>query len=301
MNVTASGILLSFIVLAMLTVGAAAAVVHFPRFTVSAGEFWRPEQTESDAIRQVRSERLNALPDEKVWAEASQAFMQSNLVSVERKAGSADKAELEAWLTTRWGTIAREFGESHGAAAYMALGTYLSLHFRDALSAVSAEVARSGVSVQEWLADAGSTNVAGLATLRALSGTFIETAAGAGLVQRGRPMDDVELDVATLLFLDNWVRWGGEEAAKLFPTIEEKTLVLRWKVEAGKHLSAPRKLHLLDVLEHIAPSYPADYVRGVLLVRENRYDEAASFFLDCLETGTMASEARDWLLFLRRQ
>lgn len=294
----ASKTLLAFVCTVMGGVAFAGGLIHLPRFHVSVGEFWKPNESELAALARLDRDRLSAMPAEEVREQLAEDFMLANQAAVmsEEEGGN----ERAAWLAARWDSAVKEFVKDHGARAYMAVGTWLSMHFRKLLEEVSNEIALQGWSVQEWLkANNGKGNK--LWALRSLSGRFAETAGEAGLLHCCKPMDPMELEVASRLFLENWARQAGPEVSKLFPSVEEKVLVLRWKVEAAAHLTTARRFHLLNVLERVSPSYPVEYMRGVLLVKENRPDEAVRHFMSCLDDSELGSKARDWILFLRRR
>jgi hypothetical protein len=70
-------------------------------------------------------------------------------------------------------------------------------------------------------------------------------------------------------------------------------LVQHFRVEAHIGLDLRRRLALLDDLATTDPAYPGDYARGVLLAREEQYDEAATWFDRAAKHGAMAHQARD--------
>ena len=78
-------------------------------------------------------------------------------------------------------------------------------------------------------------------------------------------------------------------------------LVQRFRVEAHQSLDLTRRLALLDDLAKADPSYPSDYVRGVLLAREERFAEANAAFVRAGTSGALAKQARDNAKWCRAQ
>lgn len=71
-------------------------------------------------------------------------------------------------------------------------------------------------------------------------------------------------------------------------------MVQRFRVEAHQGLDVGRRLALLDELAESDPTYPADYARGVILAREERFAEATGWFERAAKRGgDLARQARD--------
>lgn len=68
-------------------------------------------------------------------------------------------------------------------------------------------------------------------------------------------------------------------------------LVLHFRVEAHPGMALERRLALLDELAAAEPAYPADYIRGVWLAREQRYAQAEAAFTRAAATGEYAAKA----------
>lgn len=70
-------------------------------------------------------------------------------------------------------------------------------------------------------------------------------------------------------------------------------LIQRFRVEAHQGIGLARRLELLGTLEKSDPAYPSDFVRGVLLAREERFADAHAAFQRASKNGNLAKQARD--------
>lgn len=73
---------------------------------------------------------------------------------------------------------------------------------------------------------------------------------------------------------------------------DQTSLLLRFRVEAHDGLSLQRRLALLDQLAATDPTYPTVYVRGVLLARAGRCDQAVGLWRQAIQMHQQATLAR---------
>lgn len=255
-------------------------------------ENWRPEPAVLTRLGQIRESRLTgaAAPAEAVeeltaaWGAANSAPWPPG-PGVRQRVQSAERR----FLTEVTGFIA-----VHGVPAYAAAGEGLADAFVAALAAFvdAAGAGNKGI----WLG--GHPDHPVTARLRFLSGEFPERALSSGLLPLTGPPDQDLLLVARVLWITHWFEMARRGLAAEMMAPEERLLVRLWKLEAAIHLTWQRRLAVLDEVRAAAPDYPADYVLGVLAVREGRYDEAREAFTAAREAGYRPALVQRWLSWL---
>ena len=256
---------------------------------------WRPEPAVRARLEQIRESRLTGAtaPAEAVEA-LTAAWEAANSAPWSPGPGARHRVRQ---AEQRYRTEVANFIAAHGVPAYAAVGEGLADAFVAALVALTdAEGEGSGIAI--WLAGHPDHPVA--ARLRALSGEFPERALSSGLLPPVEPPDQDHLLVARVLWTTHWFEMARRGLAAEMMAPEERLLLRLWKLEAATHLSWQRRQAVLNEVRAAAPDYPADFVLGILAVREGRDAEARAAFTAAREAGYRPALMQRWLSWLSR-
>jgi len=255
---------------------------------------WRPGPAVRTRFGQIRESRLTgaAAPAEAVealtaaWGAANSAPWTPG-PGVRQRVRSAEQ---------RFQTEVEGFIAVHGVPAYAAAGEGLADAF---VAALAAFVDAAGAGHKgTWLG--GHPDHPVTARLRFLSGEFPERALSSGLLPPMEPPDQDLLLVARVLWTTHWFEMARRGLAAEMMAPEERLLLRLWKAEAATHLTWQRRRAVLEEVRAVAPEYPADYVLGILAVREGRDAEARAAFTAALEAGYRPALVQRWLSWLSR-
>jgi len=257
-------------------------------------DFWRPEPAVLARLGQIRESRLTgtAAPAEAVealtvaWGAANSAPWTPG-PGVRHRVQSAEQ---------RFRTEAADFIAVYGVPAYAVAGEGLADAF---VAALVAFVDAAGAEHKgSWLG--GHPDHSVTVRLRFLSGEFPERALSSGLLPPMESPDQELLLVARVMWTTHWFEIARRGLAAEMMAPEERLLLRLWKLEAATHLTWQRRRAILEEVQAMALDYPADYVLGILAVREGRYMEARAAFTAALEAGYRPALVRRWLSWLSR-
>jgi len=254
---------------------------------------WRPGPPVRARLQEIRSARAAIpLPGSatpaliEAWRAANTAPFTSG-PSAQRRVQSAEQHFLE---------VATRFIGDHGVPAYAAVGEALAGQFVAALDGLAEEAGDRHKAT--WLS--GHRDSPGALEVRALGGQFPERALASGLLPPVGPLDPDRREVARILWTNHWLETARVGLAVEVMSPEERLLIRLWKVGDATHLSWQRRRSIMDEVRAAAPSYPADYVLGVLATRYGLVSEARASFQRALDAGYQPDLVRRWLVWLSR-
>ena len=197
------------------------------------------------------------------------AFSAANRAEARAADPSTDADYLRASAALR--DAAWDFVEGRTADAYLDVGRRLGFRLLDLTAALLEACADRPLDA--CLAAGGPA----VDAYTEVGGRFVQHAAAAGLVERGRLVDG-RLPLSQGLFLRHWMAWVAHRTdISGFAWPEERTWWLRWKLEFQADGRLDGRLAAADELGADA-TYPADLNAGVLLYQAGRFDEAAARF-----------------------
>ena len=257
------------VTLALLATTAVAAVLVAPpaQETVVpslALQLWAADARELAEMRQ-RDSRLMAthpaLPQEAMlrrdWARW--LALEAELGSLEVQ-GSAEARLLLGDLQERCRQLAAEKGSDALGALAARWGSDVQLAFGIVVAASQKRTAR----VAAMLGDPAAKS------LQELAPGLGQTLADMGIDQLyGGPWEPAAAQVVRAMAAARVLQLGVRLPQPPQLPLDSEALLLRYRVEAHQGLAVERKLQLLATLEQLEPTYPAAFVRGVLLARAN--------------------------------
>ncbi len=264
-------------------------------------QFWRPDDRQLAEIAR-RQDQLAAIAAALPTAPTPAAAVVADVVrwlAAEAEMG-AQQVQTDAGARALRGRAEeglRSLALAHGNDAVRGLAVQWGRQVAAAFAAAARLAQARGVTVRELVDTAQGAALRqvapGLAPLLAHTG-LERLHAGAAL---DRPADLVVQALAQARLLQFAVR--VPDPPQLDPDLH--ALLLRFRVEAHEGLRLERKLALLAELTALDPTYPDALVRGVLLAREGRCDEALAGFARAMAQGQHRGRAANNLAWCRRQ
>lgn len=250
-------------------------------------DFWAADARELAEMRQ-RDQQLTAriatLPSEATlrhdWARwlALEAELGSEEVQ-----GSSEARLLLGDLQERARTLVLQ----HGPDAWRAVAVRWSRDVQQSFGALAAQAQQRGVAVRDVLGTGAAAPLDKLAP--GLGRTLADTGIDAQLQgAHALAAAEVVAGLAAMRMLDLAVRAPHPPRLPL----DVQALLLRYRVEAHQGLAIERKLVLLDQLHTIEPTYPAEYVGGVLLARADDCVHAVPALARAVAAGQLPQLAR---------
>lgn len=291
--------LVLFFMLAALAVATAFLVVSFGDSAPTADlrlASWRPTAAALAAQAKRDQERKAALawgpPEETIAA----AFAEYNRVEMETGADPQSVRLREAQTTLR--QALQRYAGAYGVARYHALGLHLRDRFEAALAAVLEGARQTGEHPRAWI-DRRPLSPE-VDAWRQWAGGFLEEALRAGLIRPDGTLPEGGSHLPGLFFIVRWFTWIHPVTDYSFQLSDtELAAFWSWKAEQSERLPIVRRLELLEQVRRVQPDYPAGYVRGVLLAREDRWAEAGAAWEEWLSQHPDDERARQNLDFAR--
>lgn len=169
--------------------------------------------------------------------------------------------------------LLQRYARIHGVPRFHALGLVFRDRFVGALRALLTAVRARRERASLYLLNHPLATET--ADFRKWAGGYLEQALRSGLVGEDGTIPDAAERVPGLFFLVRWFYWLHPVTDYTFQLSDDELAAFwAWKVEQSLHLSLERRFQLVQQIERIRPDYPAGYVRGVLLAREDRWAAA---------------------------
>jgi len=261
--------------------------------------FWRPSHEEREQMLKADTRLLGSRREDVMPLETESIASFEAYLARERTTGAARLSEDKE---ARWARANLEEGlfrlaVAGGVDAVRAAAVSEGRAIRKVVVASVAESAKAGRAWPSHIAHPpeGSTS----ADLVARSGGLGVSLAATGIGDDGQIDADEALLVEALVaqrFLEAATRLRGGPPE---PPSDRRRLILAFRVEAHAALALARRLELLDALSELDPSYPKDFVAGVLLSRAGLFDKAEARFEASLARGEERSRSRANLAWVR--
>lgn len=200
------------------------------------------------------------------------AVVQANRSEV---AGGADPRTSPSFLAAanRVRTEAWQFVQRRSPEAFVQLGRQRGVALIDAVDALLAWCAKSGMTLEAALAMPNPPTP--VSAYIDLGGGFVRFAQDTGFIVDGTLRD---MPFVQALFLRHWMAPLAQSMPlDAFVTRDERTWHLQWKVEAQTKGTLESRLAAAEELRNVI-GYPSDLNAGVLLHQAGRLDEARARF-----------------------
>lgn len=250
---------------------------------------WAEQQTRDREI----AATLTIGPDEEKAIAALHAY---NAVEVETVGDSRSPRLRAAQSELR--VVLQRYAGAHGVKRYHALGVHLRDRFVAALDVVLDGARRSGErpqlyvdrrplapDVEEW---------------QLWAGAFLAQATKSGLILPDGAVSEGAEPIRGLFFLVRWFHWIHPVTDFTFQLSDTELFAFwGWKAERSEGLSLERRFELVEQIRRVRPSYPAAWVRGVLLARADRWQDAAREWQRWLAESPDDERAQENLAYAR--
>lgn len=257
---------------------------------------WRPTAAALAAQAERDRERKAGLP----WGPPEEAIAAAvaEYNRVEMETGADPRAARLRDAQTALRQKLQRYAGAYGVARYHALGLHVRDRFEAALAAVLEGARRTGEHPRAWIDRRPLSDE--VAAYRQWAGGFLEEALSAGLVRPDGTLPDEARYLPGIFFLVRWFQWIHPVTDYTFQLSDtELATFWAWKAEQSAGLSLTRRLELVEQARRVRPDYPAAYVRGVLLAREDRWAEAAAAWEEWLALAPDDERAQQNLAFAR--
>ncbi len=275
---TGNGPLIAFVAVVLSATAIAAIAARWPREEAPrvdwSARMWRFSQDRLDRLLAHWKSEMDAVaPDDE---ERKLVELWRELNRVERKTGGDYGKEAMRAAHTRFEEQARYFVAARGLDAYRAAGLRVAMSFvhavRDAARKARAARARS---LDAWV-DAHAADDAAAKAVAELGGLFVRELIRRRVLRPNGAFIPQGRALAIALLVARWHLFVRDvHPPERAEPLDERLLVLRWKIEENPELSAERRLQLIDLVEKLDPTYPADLVRAMLLARRGAWADAA--------------------------
>ena len=187
-------------------------------------------------------------------------YYDANRQAAEGETSPSQLAALNELFTMAVGS----YISAHGPRAYQLLGWHVYEEFQDTVGQVHERAQEAGVPFAEILNGPGAES----RTLRQIVGHFIEFATKMGLSDengalRYRP------SLVAAVFRYRWFKFSETYPTLSLMTPYERTVFLRWRIEAAEGIPLPQRLAMInEAAEIYGPMIDLDALRALVHARE---------------------------------